>query len=96
MGWQIPTRPLFREYNEGMNMAQLMDVREIRKSASGMADGWTAVELGTAGYALRCGDIELCTVNGRKPRVFRSLEAVKRAVKGEIGIESFRVQFLKT
>jgi hypothetical protein len=77
-------------------MAQLMTVREIRQHASNLADLWTAVEIGAAGYTLRCGDVELCTVNGRKPRVFRTLDAVKSAVKGEIGQEGFRVEFLSS
>jgi hypothetical protein len=68
-----------------------MTVRDVRKEASSLGGGWTAVEL-CEGYALRCGDIELCTVNGREPRVFRTLDALKRTLKEEIGITEFKVE----
>lgn len=69
-----------------------MTVRDVRKFSTGMEGMWTAVDTGPAGYALRCGDVELCTVNGRKPRVFRSLDAVRHTLTEEIGVTEFRVE----
>ena len=69
-----------------------MTVREFRKHATGIAGEWIVTEDGASGtYKVRCGDVELCTVNGRKPRRFRSLDALHQALKEEIGITEFRV-----
>lgn len=74
-----------------------MTVREFRKHATGMAGEWIAAEDAASGtYTVRCGDVELCTVNDRKPRKFRSLDVLRRALKEEIGVTEFRVQVGKT
>lgn len=79
-----------------METIRQLTVREIRKRADELVDEWTAVETdGKDGYTLRCGDIEVCTVNARKPRVFRSLDAVKQALKEEMGITEFKVEAVK-
>lgn len=79
-----------------MEMIRQMTVRGIRKHADNVAGEWTAVETGDKGcYTLRCGDIELCTVNARKPRIFRSLDAVKQALIDEMGITRFTVEAVK-
>lgn len=74
-----------------MSNLRLMSVREIRQSAIGADGGWIAVEVDGGRWALRCGDVEVCTVNERKPRRFRSLDAIKQALKEEIGATEFRV-----
>lgn len=82
-----------RDYNGVMEALQHMTVRDIRKKAPGRARMWVAVESGTGGaYTVRRGDVELCTINGRKSRVFRSLDAVKQALKEELGITEFKVK----
>ena len=76
--------------------ARQMDVREFRKHATGMAGEWIVAEDAPSGtYSVRCGDVELCTVNGRKRRKFRSLDRLK-ALLEEIGVTEFRVQEEKT
>lgn len=78
-----------------METIRPMTVREVRKHADQLAGDWTAVETDEVGrYTLRHGDIEVCTVNARKPRVFRSLDAVKQALKEEMGITEFKVEAL--
>lgn len=80
-----------------MTTARQMDIREIRKNATGMAEEWIAAEDATSGtYTVRCGDVELCTVNGRKPRRFRSLDVLRQTLRKEIGITEFRVQVVKS
>ena len=74
-----------------MTTAQQMTVREFRKLGTGMPGEWIAAEDANGTYTVRCGDIELCTVNGRTPRKFRSLDAVRQALKEEIGVTEFRV-----
>jgi hypothetical protein len=75
-----------------MTIAQQITVREFRKLSTGMLGEWIAAQDATSGtYSVRCGDIELCTVNGRTPRKFRSLDAVRQALKKEIGVTEFRV-----
>ena len=67
-----------------------MSVREIRQAEIGQAGGWTVIEVDEkGGWALRCGDVEICTVNERKPRVFKSLTAISRALKEELGASQF-------
>ena len=79
-----------------MMTARQMDVREFRKHATGMAGEWIVAEDTPSGtYSVRCGDVELCTVNGRKRRKFRSLDRLK-ALLEEIGVTEFRVQEEKT
>lgn len=87
----------FRDYNGNMTTARQMDVREFRKHATGMAGEWIVEEDTPSGtYTVRCGDVELCTVNGRRPRRFRSLDRLKNLLKEEIGVTEFRVQEEKT
>lgn len=75
-----------------MNTVQHMTVREFRKHATGIVGEWIVAENVASGtYGVRCGDVELCTVNGRKPRRFRSLDVLRQALRGEIGITEFRV-----
>lgn len=82
----------FGDYNRSMTTAQQMTVREFRKLGTGMPGEWIAAENATSGtYTVRCGDIELCTINGRTRRKFRSLDAVRQALREEIGVTEFRV-----
>lgn len=81
---------------EAMETVRQMTVREVRKHSDQLAGDWTAVETGEIGrYTLRCGEVEVCTVNARKPRIFRSLDAVKQALKEEMGITEFKVEAVK-
>jgi hypothetical protein len=73
-----------------------MDIRELRKHATGMAGEWIAAEDATGTYTVRCGDVELCTVNGRTPRRFRSLDKLRQTLREEIGVTEFRVQVVKS
>ena len=73
---------------------KLMSVRDIRRLATAIAGEWTAVPR-ESGYALVCGDVELCTVNEHTPRVFRSLDSVAHTVRAEIGAKGFRVAAAK-
>ncbi len=82
----------FRDYNKRMTTVQHMDIREFRKHATGIAGEWIAAEDAPTGtYTVRCGDVELCTVNGRKPRRFHSLDVLRQTLRGEMGITEFRV-----
>jgi hypothetical protein len=74
-----------------MTTAQQMTVREIRKLGTGMPGEWIAAQDAAGTYTVRCGDVELCTVNGRKPRKFRSLDVLREALREEIGVTEFRV-----
>jgi hypothetical protein len=85
------SRP-FRDYNRRMTTVQPMTVREIRKAGTSMLGEWIAVQDAQGTYKVRCGDIELCTVNGKKTRKFRSLDVLRQALKEEIGVTEFRVQ----
>lgn len=73
-----------------------MDIRELRKHATGMAGEWIASEDATGTYTVSCGDVELCTVNGRTPRRFRSLDKLRQTLREEIGVTEFRVQVVKS
>lgn len=75
-----------------MTTAQQMTVREIRKLGTGMPGEWIAAQDASGTYTVHCGDIELCTVNGRKPRKFRSLDVLRQALREEIGVTEFRVK----
>ena len=78
-----------------MTNAQHMSVREFRKHATGMAGEWIAAEDAASGtYRVLCGDVELCTVNSRKPRRFHSLDALRQALREEIGVTEFRVMLM--
>lgn len=74
-----------------MNTVQQMTVREIRKHGADRFGEWIAEHDAEGSYRVRCGDVELCTVNGRKPRKFRSLDVLRQALKEEIGVTEFRV-----
>lgn len=75
-----------------MTAVQQMTVREIRKLGSDVPGEWVAAQDANGTYTVRCGDIGLCTINGRRPRRFRSLDVLRQALKEEIGVTEFRVQ----
>jgi len=56
---------------------------------------WIASET-EGGYEVRCGNALLVTVNGRKPRIFRSLDTLAKKLKEEIGLTEFEVVKLKS
>ena len=75
-----------------MTTVQQMTVRDFRKHITGIVGEWIAVQDAASGtYRVRCGNIELCTVNGRKPRIFRSLDVLRQVLEEEIGVTEFRV-----
>jgi hypothetical protein len=87
---------VFRDYNTDMTTAQYMTVREFRKHPANMVGDWTAAADDASGtYSVRCGEVELCTVNARKPRRFRSLEVLRQALKEELGVTEFRVTVVR-
>lgn len=62
-----------------------MSLREIRRHKDMLRGEWTAVEIAPGGYKLRCGDVELSTINEGRARVFRTLDGVMAALRNEIG-----------
>lgn len=68
-----------------------MTVREIRKLGTGMPGEWVAAQDASGTYTVRCGDVELCTVNARKVRKFRSLDVLREALREELHVTEFRV-----
>lgn len=83
-----------RDYNGVMEMMKQITVRGIRQRSADFAGEWIASEV-ESGYTLRCGEVVLFTVNSGKPRVFRSLDAVKQTLQQEMGITEFKVETLK-
>ena len=77
-------------------MEQLRQVtaRGVRQQEALLAGQWIAREV-EGGYTVQCGDVLLHTVNAQKLRVFRSLDAVKKALKRELGVTEFKVEVLK-
>jgi hypothetical protein len=69
-------------------------VRALRQKHLALAGDWVAFEV-EKGYTVRCGDSVLYTINGGKPRVFRSLDSVKQTLAQEIGITEFKVEAMK-
>jgi hypothetical protein len=76
-----------------MNIARQITVRADRQKPP--MDEWTVCEV-DGGYTVRCGDAVLCTVNGRTPRRFRSLDTVLHALKEELGVTRFQVEAMKS
>jgi hypothetical protein len=44
------------------------------------------------GFAVRCGDLVLHSVNSRKPRIFRNLDTAFRNLRDELGVKEFKVE----
>jgi hypothetical protein len=72
-----------------------INVKQIRASGDPRAMPWTVTEVDSGGYLVKCEGAVLETVNGRKPRVFRSLDSVVNALKDELGVTEFKVETLK-
>jgi len=75
-----------------MDLRQIT-VRGVRQHPP--ADEWIVCEE-REGYTLRCGDAVLCSVNGRMPRHFRSMDTVVQVLKEELGVTKFHVEVMKT
>lgn len=72
-----------------------MTSRGVRQAEALRSSEWIVREVEGGGYTVLCGDKVLHTVNTQKLRVFRSLDAVQRALKREMGITLFKVETLK-
>lgn len=70
--------------------------RGVRQEEALRTGEWIVREVDDGGgYTAQCGDVLLHTVNAQKLRVFRSLDAVQKALKREMGVTLFRVETLK-
>ncbi|GAC1416500.1 MAG: hypothetical protein NVSMB6_18870 [Burkholderiaceae bacterium] len=67
-------------------------VPELRKLGTSAAKGEWIVSKGESGYNARIGEIVLFSVNGKKPRVFKSLESASRHLRDELGVREFKVE----
>lgn len=72
-----------------MESVQGVNLRKLRASDAPLRGKCVAYEI-DAGYEIRFGDMPLCAVNTGRPRVFRSLDTVLRALK-EMGLREFEV-----
>lgn len=77
-----------------METVKAITVRGFRQKGPLFDSEWTANEVEN-GYTVSCGDAVLCTINGGKPRVFKSLDSVKQTLTQEIGITEFKVGTMK-
>ena len=76
-----------------MEFVKQITMRGIRQLEPASITGWTVSEV-ESGYLVRAGETVLYTVNGRKPRLFRTLDAAKQALAVEIGVTEFKVESL--
>ena len=72
-----------------------MTSRGVRQAEDLRSKEWIVREVKDGGFTVQCGDKFLHTVNTQKLRVFRSLDAVQRALKREMGVTEFKVETLK-
>lgn len=67
-------------------------VQDLRKLGPEAVRGDWIVSKGESGYNARIGEIVLFSVNGNKPRVFKSLESASRHLRDELGVREFKVE----
>ncbi len=56
---------------------------------------WRLVET-SEGWTVETGEAKLVVTNGRRPRVFKTIEAAVRQLRDRIGVTDFQVQTVKT
>ena len=79
-----------------MELILQMTSRGMRQAGDLRSKEWIVREVDGGGYTVQCGDKVLHTVNTQKLRVFRSLDAVQRALKREMAVTEFKVEAKKT
>lgn len=52
---------------------------------------WVVLEVEN-GFAVRCGDLPLHSVNSNRPRIFRNLDTAFRNLRDELGVKEFKVE----
>lgn len=72
-------------------MAELLTVPDAK---NGPKDGWLVYQAGLMEWYARLGDADLCSVNTRKPRRFRSVSEALSRLREEVGVLDFRVKAL--
>ena len=77
-----------------MDQLRQVTARGVRQQEGLLVGQWIAKEI-VGGYTVQCGEVQLHTVNAQKLRVFRSLDAVKKALKRELGVTEFKVEVMK-
>lgn len=77
-----------------MEVMRQITSRVVRQREPLRSSEWVACEI-EGGYTLRSGDALLYTINESKPRVFKTLDALKKALKRELGVTEFKVEALK-
>ena len=56
---------------------------------------WKLVET-SEGWTVETGEARLVVTNGRRPRVFKSLEAAVRQLRDRVGVTNFQVETVRT
>ena len=56
---------------------------------------WKLVET-SEGWTVETGEARLVVTNGRRPRVFKTLEAAVRQLRDRVGVTNFQVQTVRT
>ena len=56
---------------------------------------WKLVET-SEGWTVETGEAKLVVTNGRRPRVFKSLEAAVRQLRDRVGVTNFQVETVRT
>jgi len=56
---------------------------------------WKLVET-SKGWTVETGEAKLVVTNGRRPRVFKSLEAAVRQLRDRVGVTNFQVETVRT
>jgi hypothetical protein len=56
---------------------------------------WKLVET-SEGWTVQTGEAKLVVTNGRRPRVFKTMEAAVRQLRDQIGVKSFQVETVRT
>jgi len=56
---------------------------------------WKLVET-SEGWTVETGEAKLVVTNGRRPRVFKSLEAAVRQLRERVGVTNFQVETVRT
>lgn len=77
-----------------MKSVTQINILKLRASGGLEAREWVVHEVEN-GYTVSCGDATLYTVNSKKPRLFKRLDSVLKALRAEIGITEFRIVAMK-
>jgi hypothetical protein len=93
--WHSTVQSRHQERLLSEQMKQQLTIEQARAVHAISPVPWKLVET-SEGWTVETGEARLVVTNGRRPRVFKTLEAAVRQLRDRVGVTNFQVETART